>query len=165
MGWNIIDKYRKEAHYLHEMETQRHVTWRHAILESIFRPVNHVKGKEPTSHLHPDLDKLHLPPHVLIADWRKYRVEDHPGLVAFQKRCHASGLHDPWLRNFCFLMYPNMRSSKSRMAVITTQLSWGFAAACVIFCAEKIYTHYYPRVYQDFTPEYIAKHGSSKHHH
>lgn len=160
----IIEKYRKEAYDLQVSHYNKYTTWRHAILESIFRPVIKVPGKDPLSHLHPDLHKLHLPDKVLMPDWRKYQVEDHPALVAFQKRCHASGLHDPWLRNYAHRFYPNMNDVRSRMAVVTKGLSFGFCAAVVVFGIEKIYDHFYPTIYPH-TKEYIEKHGTGGHHH
>lgn len=159
----IVEKYRKEAYDLQVNNYNKHVPWRHAILEAIFRPVIKVPGKEPLSHLHPDLHKLHLPHGVLMPDWRKYQVEDHPALVRFQKRCHAAGLHDPWLRNYASNFYPNMCDVQSRFAVVTTGLGWGLCAALIIFSAEKIYDHFFPKTYQH-TKEYIAKYGTGGHH-
>lgn len=160
----IIDKYRKEADYLFHNSYNKYPTWRFAILESIFRPQMKIPGKEPMSHLHPDIDKLHLPENVYIADWRKYRVEDHPALVNFQKRCHAAGLHDPWLRNYAFQFYPNMMYRRSRLAVVTTGLGFGVVAGGLIYIAEKVYDHYNPTTYVH-TPEYIAKYGPGERHH
>lgn len=159
----IIDKYRKEAYDLHVGTYNKEVTWRHAILEAVFRPKIKVPGKEPTSHLHPDLDKLHLPSGVLMPDWRKYQVEDHPALVNFQKRCHAAGLHDPWLRNYAFQFYPNNMVYHSRFAFMTTGLTFGVCAAFVIFCAEKVYDQFFPITYPH-TKEYLEKHGNDGHH-
>lgn len=160
----LIEKYRKEAHDLQYGDYNRTVSWRHAILEAIFRPEIKVPGKEPLSHLHPDIDKLHLPDHVKIADWRKYRVEDHPALMNFQKRCHAAGLHDPWLRNFAYAWYPNMIGQRSRFALITQGCVFGFFAGAAIYIGEKIYDHYFPTIYIH-TEEYIEKYGTGERHH
>lgn len=160
----IIDKYRKEAYDLNATNYNKEVTWRHAILESIFRPEVTIPGKTPLSHLHPDIDKLHLPPGILIADWRKYQVEDHPALVRFQQRCHAAGLHDPWLRNYAFHFYPNKLPHHSNMRMITTGLGFGVCAAFVLYAAEKIYDQFYPTTYIH-TEEYLKKHGTDGAHH
>lgn len=160
----FIEKLRKDADYHFNHEYGLYPTWRSAILESIFKPKAKVPGKEPMSHLHPDIDKLHLPENVYIADWRKYRVEDHPALMNFQKRCHAAGLHDPWLRNYAFMFYPNNLVKRSRMALITYGCGFGFVTGGIIFLTEKIYHHFYPPTYAH-TPEYIAKYGTAERHH
>lgn len=160
----IIQRLRKEAVDRMNGEYIRQASWRAAILEAIFRPKMQVGGgRAPMSHLHPDHDKLHLPPGVYFPDWRKYRIEDHPMLVNFQKRCHESGLHDPWLRNYCSGLYPNKTVDRSRFAFITTGLSWGLSAATIFFIGQKIYGHFYPTVY-DHTPEYVAKYGTKELH-
>lgn len=158
----FIDKYRKEAELsMTEYKTDR--TLRQAILESIFSPSMKLttEGKGPMTHLHPDSDKLHLPPGIHIADWRKYRIEDHPALMKFQARCHAAGLHDPWLRNYACQWYPNMCVKRSRMAIVTIGLGWGFCAGLALYVAEKVYDKFYPTVYQH-TPEYTAKYGTEE---
>ena len=157
----IIDKYRKEAEMSFLSNYNRHTTWRAAILESIFRPVCKVPGKTDMSHLHPNIDKLHLPHGVYIADWRKYRVEDHPALIAFQKRCHAAGLNDPWLRNFAHGFYPNQLVRKSLTSIATTGMGAGFLIGFSLFLTRKAYLHFFPITYQH-TPEYIAKYGTGE---
>lgn len=159
----IIDKYRKEAETKMNTEYTNRVSLRQAILESIFSPDLKVAtpGKGPMTHLHPDSDKLHLPSKVVLPDWRKYRVEDHPALMKFQARCHAAGLHDPWLRNYAFSWYPNMCFKRSRMAIATIGIKHGFCFAAVLYLGEKIYDHYYPTIYQH-TPEYVAKYGNEE---
>lgn len=157
----IIEKYRKEAHDLFYGSYKAQPTLRQAILESIFRPKMVIPGKEPMSHLHPNMKNLHLPPGVYIADWRKYKVEDHPALVNFQKRCHAAGLHDPWLRNYAFQFYPNMMVYRSKMAFITQGCFLGFLIGAAAWGAEKIYDHYYPMTYAH-TKEYIEKYGTGE---
>lgn len=144
----LIDKYRKQAQKNYEGRPSHDPTWREAILETIFRPLLKVPGKEPMSHLHPDIKKLHLPHGVYIADWRKYKVEDHPALVNFQKRCHASGLHDPWLRNHAWKFYPNLLYCRSVTRVVTHGCLTGFLIGGTIFLLEKTYDYFYP-------PEYI----------
>lgn len=141
----IIDKYRKEAYESFEGNYNKDVSLREAILESFFRPIKkyRVRGKEPMSHLHPDIDKLHLPEHVYIADWRKYRVEDHPALVNFQKKCHAAGLHDPWLRNYAYQFYPNCYGpGRSVTALVTTGCLTGLCVASAIFACQKAYKYF-----------------------
>lgn len=161
----IIDKYRQEAWDSHNNEYRLHRTLRQAILESIFAPEFKLPpGKGPMTHLHPDLDKLHLPPGIVMPDWRKYRVEDHPALVNFQKRCHAAGLHDPWLRNYAFRWYPNMCTKRSGLALVTIGCTWGFGIAAVLYAGEKVYDHFYPTVYLH-TPEYTAKYGNEEVYH
>lgn len=159
----LIDKYRKEieASVSGEYKTAR--TIRQGILESIFAPPMKLatKGKGPMTHLHPDSHKLHLPAGAHIADWRKYRVEDHPALMKFQARCHAAGLHDPWLRNYAYQWYPNMLFRRSKIAIVTIGLKHGFCFALVLYAGEKIYDHFYPTVYRH-TPEYIAKYGTGE---
>lgn len=160
----IIAKYRKEAEDRFSSTYQQSPTWRAAFLESIFRPEIRVGGgRAPMTHLHPQHDKLHLPHGIYIADWRKYRVEDHEILVNFQKRCHAAGLHDPWLRNYAHGLYPNEYVCRSITAMVTKQLSWGFTAALVFFIGQKVYLHYYPNVYEH-TPEYVEKYGTGELH-
>jgi len=162
----IIEKYRKEASELYDGCYSNDTTWRAAILEAIFRPQYTLPpGKGPMTHLHPDIDKLHLPENIYIADWRKYRVEDHPALVNFQKRCHAAGLHDPWLRNFAHAFYPNQRDRRSYFAFVTRGLAFGFFTALTLFTVRTIYLHYYPIDYPH-TPAYIEKYGKGgKPHH
>ena len=163
MSW-IIERYKKEAYDLYVGNYNKYVGWRQAILEAIFRPKVVVHGKEPMSHLHPNIDKLKLPHGVYIADWRKYRVEDHPALINFQKRCHAAGLHDPWLRNYAFQFYPNKYFHRSRFAFVTQGLTFGIVAASVLFISEKVYDKYFPTIYPH-TEEYIAKYGTGERHH
>jgi hypothetical protein len=161
----IIDKYRKEAWDSFNNDYRANRTIRQAILECIFSPTYKLpEGKGPMTHLHPDSHKLHLPHGIHIADWRKYRVEDHPALVKFQERCHAAGLHDPWLRNYAFRYYPNMVSKRSRMAMATIGLGYGFVGGLVLYLGEKIYDHFYPTIYQH-TPEYTAKYGTEEVYH
>lgn len=160
----IINKYRQEAHDLYHGHWKRLPTWRMAILETIFRPKMVIPGKGPLTHLHPNIKNLHIPAGMLIADWRKYRVEDHPALMNFQKRCHASGLHDPWLRNYCHQFYPNQMVHRSRLAFITQGCFFGFFAGGLAFLAEKVYDHYYPMNYVH-TKEYVEKHGAGGGHH
>lgn len=162
--FKIIEKYRKEAYDLHHGTYTKDVSWRQAILESIFRPKIEVPGKEPMSHLHPNIKNLHLPDKVYISDWRKYRVEDHPALVNFQKRCHATGLHDPWLRNFAYQFYPNNFGPRSRFAFMTQGCLFGFCAGSLIYVGEKIYDHFFPYTYQH-SKEYIQKYGTGERHH
>lgn len=162
---HVVAKYRKEAEDIYNGCYNSSLPWRGAILEAIFKPEMKVPGgKGPLTHLHPDIDKLHLPDGVKIADWRKYKVEDHPALVNFQKRCHAAGLHDPWLRNYAYSFYPNMRYHRSRFAAATNQLTFGFAAACALWVVRKVYLHYYP-IDIIHTEEYKAKHAASHGHH
>lgn len=149
----IIDKYRQEAYRDYYGCYNQLYTWRQAILESIFRPEIEVKGKGPMTHLHPNIKKLHLPHDVHIADWRKYKVEDHPILVNFQKRCHASGLHDPWLRNHAFKFYPNTMGDRSRLRVVTTGWLFGLIAGSTLYILERIYDKYYPTEYWTAHPE------------
>lgn len=160
----IIDKYRKEAYDLYVGNTNLlNPPWKLAILEAIFKPKVVVPGKEPLSHLHPDIDKLHLPEDALIADWRKYRVEDHPMLVNHQKRCHAAGLHDPFLRNYAWQLYPNTMVNRTKTRVITMGCGFGFVTALFLYIAERIYDHYYPMEYLH-TEEYLKKHHGGDHH-
>lgn len=155
---NIIDKYRKEADDFYNNTLHRDVTWREAILESIFRPTLKLpEGKGPMTHLHPDIKKLHLPEGIYIADWRKYKVEDHPALVNFQKRCHAAGLHDPWLRNYAHMFYPNNRACRSRWAFISTGLGFGFFAGLGLFLTHKTFHYFFPPNYEH-SEEYLAAH-------
>lgn len=160
----IIEKYRKEAETLYMGSYSKYQTWRFAILEALFRPQMKVPGKEPMSHLHPNMDKLHFPHGIYMADWRKYRVEDHPALVNFQKRCHAAGLHDPWLRNHAYNFYPNMMANRSRFAFITQGLTFGFVVGGTIFLGEKVYDYYYPMTYIH-SKEYLEEQASKGHHH
>lgn len=156
---NIIDKYRKEADYFMNHTYHRRPSWREAILESIFRPkVKLPEGKGPMTHLHPDLKKLHLPEGIYISDWRKYKVEDHPALVNFQKRCHAAGLHDPWLRNYAHSFYPNNRVYRSKMAFITQGFSFGLCAGVGIYLLERVYYHFRPP-HLEHSEEYLKAHG------
>lgn len=158
----IIEKYRKEAEVDFNSRVKKYPNLRGAILESIFAPEMKLpEGKGPMTHLHPDIDKLHLPHGMYIADWRKYRVEDHPSLMAHQKRCHAAGLHDPWARNFAFNYYPNIMWRRSRMAVATIGLGYGFCCALVLYVGEKVFDHFYPTTYKH-TPEYVAKYGTKE---
>lgn len=161
----IVDDLREEAYQAYEGTAQKRLSWRHAILESIFRPtVRLPPGKTPNSHPHPNLAKLHLPEGHIISDWRKYRVEDHPALVNFQKRCHAAGLHDPWLRNYAYAFYPSKMERRSKLAFITTGLGFGIIAGTSLFIAEKIYDHFFPTEYKH-TPLYKGDgHGHDKHH-
>ena len=136
---NIIEKYRQESYHDFHHRYAKRSSWRAAILESIFRPEMQIPGgKTPMSHLHPDIHKLHLPEGVYIADWRKYKVEDHPALVNFQKRCHAAGLHDPWLRHYACQFYPNQMHRRSILSLVTTGLGFGVVAAAGIFYTEKL---------------------------
>lgn len=160
----IIDKYRKEAFDLHVGVYSKTVSWRQAILEAIFRPRMVVKGKEDMSHLHPNIKNLHLPDKVYISDWRKYRVEDHPALMNFQRRCHAAGLHDPWLRNFAYGFYPNKYWYRSKLGFVTQGCLTGFGIALALYLGEKLYDRYYPYTYQH-TKEYIEKYGTGERHH
>lgn len=161
---SIIEKYRQEAVDSFSGDYIRRPTWRAAFLEAIFRPEMKVGGgRGRMTHLHPDQDKLHLPHNIYLPDWRKYRVEDHPMLVNFQKRCHAAGLHDPWLRNYAHGLYPHRIMTRSVTALVLTQASWGFTAALLIFIGQKVYLHYYPYIY-DHTPEYIEKYGTGELH-
>lgn len=140
------------------------VTWREAILESIFRPEMVVGGgRAEYTHLHPNLDKLHLPPDIYLSDWRKYRVQDHQILVNFQKKCHANGLHDPWLRNYACGLYPSRRPNRSITRVVTRYMGWGFCAATVLYAIEMTYLKLFPITY-DHSPEYIAKYGTGELH-
>lgn len=163
----IIAKYKKEAYDSYIGNYNKDVSMREAILESIFKPCGKwkVPGKEPMSHLHPNIDKLHLPHGVYIADWRKYKVEDHPALINFQKKCHSAGLHDPWLRNYAHQLYPNVRGpTRSAMALVTTGCLYGFCFAATIYAIENVYFHYYP-LEVAHTPEWLAKYGKSHEHH
>lgn len=162
----IIEKYRQEAWKLYNESYSKRQTWKFAILEAIFRPEMRLPpGKGGMTHLHPDIDKLHLPEGVYIADWRKYRVEDHPALINFQKRCHAAGLHDPWLRNFACHFYPNVIGYRTRFTAITYGLFFGLIVGGLAFTGEKIYDHYFPMTYEH-SKEYLEKHGhgSELHH-
>lgn len=164
MMGQVVAKYRQEAEDTYTSCYNSILPWRGAILEAIFKPQMKVPaGKGPLTHLHPDIKNLHLPENVYIADWRKYRVEDHPALVAFQKRCHAAGLHDPWLRNYAYSFYPNMRQYRSRFAAITNQLTFGLAAASVLWVAKKVYLNYYP-IDLIHTEEYKARHSADHEH-
>lgn len=160
----IIQKYKQEAHDRYHGRYRTVPTWRDAILETIFRPRPVVPGKGPLTHLHPNIKNLHIPGGMLIADWRKYRVEDHPALVNFQKRCHAAGLHDPWLRNYCHQFYPNTMGYRSKLAFATQGCLFGFVVGGLAFLAEKTYDHYYP-TYYEHTEEYIKKYGHGERHH
>lgn len=142
---NIIDKYRKEAYRDYICNHNNEVTWRRAILESIFKPeFPKIPGKGPMDMLHPDIKKLHLPENVYIADWRKYKVEDHPMLMDFQKRLHTVGLHDPWLRNHAYKFYHNRSGPRSVTRFTTEGIVFGFILGATIFGLEKLYDHYYP---------------------
>lgn len=164
---NILARYRQEAQDLAFKEYRYPTTYRAAILQSIFRPkYPSVPNKGPMDMLHPDIDKLHLPHGVYIADWRKYRVEDHPALVKFQNRCHNAGLHDHWLKNDCHKFYENTGGGdKSKIAAVTHQMSWGFCAAVILYGIKQVYTHFFPFHYEH-TKEYIEKYGpGGKPHH
>ena len=157
---DFIDKWRKTAENEHSKRYERFPTWRDTILESIFRPeVKVLNGKEPLSHLHPDTKKLHLPPNIRISDWRKYRVEDHPALIEYQKKCHSSGLHDFWLRNTAYNWYPNMVPRRSVIALFTTNLHKGLALAIAIYIPKYIYCDYYKMLEYEHTPDYVEKYG------
>lgn len=157
----ILDKYRKEAHDYFNHDYRLHLPWRAAILEAIFKPKAHVPGKDNMTHLHPDIDKLHLPPGVYIADWRKYQVTDHPALMKFQKRCHDAGLHDPWLRNFAYTFYPNYLTGRSRFAVVMNQSGWGFVAALILFASHKTLVYFFPPDYKH--SPWHDEHGDGHH--
>lgn len=155
-----IDKWRKTAELEFTRRYARVPTWRDAILESLFHPENQVRnGKTRMSHLHPDIDKLHLPHGVYIADWRKYRVEDHPALVEFQKKCHAAGLHDPWLRNNCHHFYPRRYFAASNMKIVTHQLGKGFLIGLAFWIPKYLYVDYFKLYKFEHTPDYIEKYG------
>lgn len=144
MIFKLIDKYRREAWESHNTRLANEPTWREAILETIFRPRMVHPGKGPMTHLHPKIKELHLPDHMYIADWRKYRIEDHPILVKFQERCHAAGMHDPWLRNYCFQFYDNQVMARSRTRAVTTGCLTGFVLGFglhVIMRASERYTN------------------------
>lgn len=140
----FIEKYRKECYDSYLGNYNKHVSMREAILEAIFRPAGKFEvpgGKKAMSHLHPEHDKLHLPENCYIADWRKYKVEDHPALVNFQKKCHSAGLHDPWLRNYAHQFYPNARDARSVTTVVTTGCLTGFFVAAAICISYRIYIY------------------------
>jgi hypothetical protein len=161
MKW-IIEKYRNEAWESFNSEYRTSRTLRQSILECLFSPKFRLpEGKTALTHLHPDHDKLHLPHGIRISDWRKYRVEDHAALVKFQARCHAAGLHDPWLRNYAFQWYPNMCTKRARLPLVTIGMVHGFCMALVVYVGEKIYDQFYPTVYRH-TPEYTAKYGTKE---
>lgn len=160
-----IEKLRQESWGYHNNEYKRYPFWREAILEAIFRPkMKDPPGKSPMSHLHPDLHKLHMPANIYIADWRKYRVEDHVALMRFQKRCHQLGLHDPWLKNYCWMFYSNQRKHRSRFATITLGFTWGVAFGTILAGMKWTYLYFYPMEYQH-SPEYIAKYGNQEVYH
>lgn len=135
------------------------VTWKDILREMIIRPDVKVKnGKAPMTHLHPDHDKLHIPHGVYIADWRKYRVEDHPALVNFQKTLQARGLHDPWLRNNAWACYPNRMKNLSSITVATTYLGRGLVLGFVIYVCKRLC----PKPKLEHTPWYREKYGDKE---
>lgn len=157
----IIEKYRQQAYDLHVNNYAKYIPWRQAILEAIFMPVPKIPGgKGPMTNLHPNIDKLHLPDGVFISDWRKYKVEDHPALMNFQKKCHAAGLHDPFLRNHAWQFYQNTFTHRSRMAFITRGLGFGLVAGFLIVLGETIF---FPMTYEH-TEEHIKKYGTGERH-
>lgn len=132
-----FDKYRQEAWRNFNERLSPDPTWREAILEAIFRPTMLHPGKEPLSHLHPRIKELHLPEGSYIADWRKYRVEDHAMLQRFQERCHAAGMHDPWLRNYAYQFYNNQVPARSKLRVVTQGFGRGFCIAAILTLGSK----------------------------
>lgn len=159
---------RQKAQDLAYNDVYKMKSWKATIMETVFRPdYPAMPHKGPMDMLHPDIKKLHLPHGVYIADWRKYKVEDHPALVRFQERCHRSGLHDPWLRNECHAFYENTGGGfKSRTAAAFYQCSYGFVMAVVFYIAQKVYFKYYPVSYI-YSDEYVEKwgpQGKPKHH-
>lgn len=139
MVLKFIDKYRQEAWRTMNERVTTEPTWREAILESIFKPEMVHPGKEPMSHLHPRIKELHLPEGSYIADWRKYRVEDHGALKRFQERCHAAGMHDPWLRNYCHMFYNNQVGARSTTRVVTNGCARGFGIAVILTLGAKYF--------------------------
>lgn len=157
MIFKFIDKYRQEAWHDYHNRISETPTWRQALLESIFRPSLVVPGKTPMSHLHPRIKELNLPKGMYIADWRKYQVEDHPILVNYQKRCHAMGLHDPWLRNYAHQFYDNNVMARSRMRALTEGFSVGFLIGLGLYLTRITYRHFYP-LEVGHTEKYYEKH-------
>lgn len=153
----FLQKLRDEAHKS-RWTASNTPTWKEAILETIFQPKPYeIPGKGPMDMLHPNIKKLHLPHGMYLADWRKYKVEDHPELVQFQKRCHAAGLHDPWLRNNAFRFYPNMRANRSIMAWICQGATTGIAVGFALWATVK---YLFPPIEDKY-----SSHGSGHGHH
>lgn len=154
----FIEKLREEAYKSRWHKPTQTGTWTDAFLETIFRTEQRpIPGKGPMDMLHPDIKKLHLPHGMYLADWRKYRVEDHPELVNFQKKCHLAGLHDPWLRNHAFKFYPHMRSDRSIMTFMLRGIGTGFLIALAIYLPCKY-------LLPDVEDKY-SSHGSHHGHH
>lgn len=158
----FIEKYRAEAWKLYNEDYAADPNWRFAILEALFRPGYVVpKGKGSMTHLHPDNHKFHLPEGCNVPDWRKYRVEDHPALIAFQKRCHAAGLHDPWLRNYAYNFYPSKTFRRTKFALGFKYSFRGILTGFSLYGLYAAYRHFFPTKLLH-TPEYTAKYGDKE---
>ena len=156
----ILAKYRQKAVEAVYHDYSRIRPWQTAVLESIFRPKQpKIPGKGTMEMLHPDHKNLHIPGGMYIADWRKYKVEDHPALVKFQERCHRAGLHDPFLRNDAFLFLEgSSEGAKTKWAVLTQQCMAGLAVALVMIGISKVYC-LFRKPYYKHSDEYWEKWG------
>ncbi|XP_019637474.1 PREDICTED: NADH dehydrogenase [ubiquinone] 1 beta subcomplex subunit 3-like [Branchiostoma belcheri] len=79
----------------------------------------------------------HGPPKELkIPDWRVYKIEGTP-LEDVQRRLHAKGLHDPWLRNEAWRFTHLPRITFPMIAF--RGFKYGFAAFVVALAVEKAF--------------------------
>lgn len=81
-----------------------------------------------------------------IPDWRKYKVEDCPQLLAVQKALAEKGLKDPWLRNEVWRFLPeNFGTHGQRLRTFLFRgFKFGFAAFLVTIAAEKAWEKMHP---------------------